>query len=84
MKIRDVMTRDAKLANPDDTLQNAAKLMKDCDIGILPVAEGDWLIGMITDRDIAVRAVAEGHGTDLEGARRHDGGGQILLRGRGH
>ena len=62
MKIRDVMTRDAKLAKPDDTLQDAAKLMKDCDCGVLPVAEGDRLIGMITDRDIAVRAVAEGMG----------------------
>jgi len=62
MKIRDVMTRDAKLANPDDTLQHAAKLMEDCDCGVLPVAEGDRLIGMITDRDIAVRAVAHGKG----------------------
>ena len=62
MKIRDVMTRAAKLANPDDTLQHAAKLMKDCDCGCLPVREGDRLVGMITDRDIAVRAVAEGKG----------------------
>jgi CBS domain-containing protein len=62
MKIRDVMTRDAKLAHADDTLQHAAKLMKECDCGILPVAEGDRLIGMITDRDIAVRCVAEGKG----------------------
>ncbi|MBV9286957.1 MAG: CBS domain-containing protein [Hyphomicrobiales bacterium] len=60
MKIRDVMTREAKLANPDDTLQHAAQLMKDGDCGILPVRDGDRLIGMITDRDIAVRAVAEG------------------------
>lgn len=62
MNIRDVMTREAKLANPFDTLQHAAKLMKDCDCGSLPVADGDWLVGMITDRDIAVRAVAEGKG----------------------
>lgn len=62
MKIRDVMTREAKLANPDGTLQHAAKLMKDCDCGCLPVAEGDRLVGMITDRDIAVRAIAEGKG----------------------
>ena len=62
MKICDVMTRDAKLANPEDTLQDVAKLMKDCDCGVLPVREGDRLIGMITDRDIAVRAVAEGKG----------------------
>ena len=62
MKIRDVMTRDAKLANPNDTLQHVAKLMKECDCGILPVAEGDRLIGMITDRDIAIRGVADGKG----------------------
>jgi CBS domain-containing protein len=66
MNIREVMTRDAKLANPDDTLQHAAKLMKECDCGILPVAEGDRLIGMITDRDIAVRAVAEGKGPNAK------------------
>jgi CBS domain-containing protein len=62
MKIREVMTRDARLATPNDTLQKAAKLMKEYDCGILPVAEGDRLVGMITDRDIAVRCVAEGKG----------------------
>ncbi len=62
MIIREVMTRDAKLTHPDDTLQQAAKLMKDCDCGILPVADGDRLVGMITDRDIAIRCVAEGKG----------------------
>jgi CBS domain-containing protein len=45
MKIRDVMTRDAKLINPDDTLQDVAKLMKDYDCGVLPVREGDRLTG---------------------------------------
>jgi CBS domain-containing protein len=62
MKIRSVMTRDARLTNPDDTLEHAAKLMKQCDCGSLPVADGDHLVGMITDRDIAIRAVAEGKG----------------------
>ena len=62
MIIREVMTRDAKLTHPDDTLQQAARLMKDCDCGILPVADGDQLVGMITDRDIAIRCVAEGKG----------------------
>ena len=66
MKIREVMTRDAKLINPSDTLQHAAKLMKACDCGVLPVAEGDRLVGMITDRDIAVRCIAEGKGTDAK------------------
>jgi CBS domain-containing protein len=62
MKISKVMTRGAKLTNPDDTLLHAAKLMRDCDCGVLPVAEGDRLVGMITDRDIAVRCIAEGKG----------------------
>jgi CBS domain-containing protein len=64
MKISKIMNRDAKLISPDDTLQDAAKLMKDCDCGVLPVAEGDRLVGMITDRDITVRAVAEGRDPD--------------------
>ncbi|WP_024508585.1 CBS domain-containing protein [Bradyrhizobium sp. ARR65] len=66
MKISEVMTRDAKLASPNDTLQHAAKLMKACDCGVLPVAEGDRLVGMITDRDIAVRCIAEGKGPDAK------------------
>lgn len=66
MKISEVMTRDTKLVNPNDTVQHAAKLMKACDCGVLPVAEGDRLVGMITDRDIAVRCVAEGKGPDTK------------------
>ena len=64
MKIRDVMTRTAQLTSPDDTLRHAAQMMKECDCGVLPVADGDRLIGMITDRDIAVRGIADGKGPD--------------------
>ena len=64
MKIRDVMTRTAHLTSPDDTLRHAAQMMKGCDCGVLPVADGDRLIGMITDRDIAVRGIADGKGPD--------------------
>ncbi|WP_407157201.1 CBS domain-containing protein [Bradyrhizobium sp. STM 3557] len=64
-KISDVMTRDAKLVNPNDTIQDAAKLMKACDCGVLPVSDGDRLVGMITDRDI----VAGGEYQDWEGAK---------------
>jgi predicted transcriptional regulator len=64
MKIRDVMTRTAHLTSPDDTLRHAAQMMKECDCGVLPVADGDRLIGMITDRDIAVRGIADGNGPD--------------------
>jgi CBS domain-containing protein len=66
MKIRDVMTRTAQLTSPDDTLRHAAQMMKECDCGVLPVAEGDRLVGMITDRDIAVRGIADGKGPDAK------------------
>jgi len=66
MKIRDAMTRDAKLTSPDDTIRHAAQMMKECDCGVLPVADGDRLIGMITDRDIAVRGIAEDKGPDTQ------------------
>lgn len=66
MKIRDAMTRDAKLAHPDDSLRQAAQMMRECDCGVLPVADGDRLVGMITDRDIAVRGVAGGKGPEAK------------------
>lgn len=58
--IRDVMTRGVSLVQRDDTLQTAAQRMRDLDVGALPVADGQALCGMVTDRDIAVRGVAEG------------------------
>src|SRR4051812_32266960 len=62
MQVKDVMTRGAECARPDDTLQEAARRMKDLDVGPLPVCgDNDRLVGMLTDRDIVVRAVAEGH-----------------------
>ncbi|WP_313453767.1 CBS domain-containing protein [Brevundimonas sp.] len=60
MKIRDVMTKDVQLARPTDTIQEVAARMARGDFGFVPVADGDQLIGTITDRDIAVRAVAAG------------------------
>ncbi|MDZ4736987.1 MAG: CBS domain-containing protein [Rhodospirillaceae bacterium] len=64
MKIRDLMTRDVRTANPDQTIRSAAQTMKEIDAGAIPIGEDDRLIGMITDRDIAVRAVADGLGPD--------------------
>jgi CBS domain-containing protein len=58
------MTRDVRLATPGQSIRDAARLMQECDAGILPVGENDRLIGMISDRDIAVRAVAKGLGPD--------------------
>ncbi|HSJ39698.1 MAG TPA: CBS domain-containing protein, partial [Xanthobacteraceae bacterium] len=59
-KVSDVMTRDVHLARPDQTIREAAVEMAKADIGSLPVGENDRLIGMITDRDIVLRAVAKG------------------------
>lgn len=64
MKVEEAMTRDVRVVGPDDTIREAAFLMMDIDAGALPVAENDKMIGMITDRDIAVRAVALGKPAD--------------------
>jgi CBS domain-containing protein len=60
MKVKQAMTSEVRVASPDQTIREAAQLMAELDAGALPVAENDRLVGMITDRDIAVRAVAEG------------------------
>src|SRR4051812_4174641 len=58
---RDIMTRDATCAKADETLADAARIMRDLDVGALPICgEDDRLKGMITDRDIVVKCVAEG------------------------
>jgi CBS domain-containing protein len=62
MQISNVMSRDVQIIAPDQTLRDAAATMKRLDAGVLPVAEKDKLVGMITDRDIAIRGVAEGKG----------------------
>jgi CBS domain-containing protein len=59
-KVSEVMTYDVLVATPDQPIRDAAAQMAEADIGSLPVAENDRLIGMITDRDIVVRAVARG------------------------
>jgi len=59
-KISAVMTPDVRLANPDQTIRAAATIMAEADVGSLPVGENDRLIGMLTDRDIVLRAVAQG------------------------
>ncbi|MBI3739863.1 MAG: CBS domain-containing protein [Chloroflexi bacterium] len=60
MKIKEIMTRDVEIVHPDDTLQTAACKMRDRGIGLLPVMDGDELVGMVSDRDLIVRATAEG------------------------
>lgn len=58
--VSDVMSKDFKFVTPETTVQEAAQAMRDKDIGFIPVGENDRLIGMITDRDIALRSTAEG------------------------
>jgi CBS domain-containing protein len=60
MQLREIMTTGVQLTDPAMTLKDAALLMRDGDFGLLPVGENDRLVGTITDRDITVRAVAEG------------------------
>lgn len=66
MKVSEAMTSDVRIANPDETIREAAQLLASIDAGALPVGENDRLVGMITDRDIAIRAVAEGKGPDTK------------------
>ena len=60
MKLKEIMTSDVEVIYPDDTLQTAAQKMRDRDIGFLPVCDGDRLIGVLSDRDVIVRALADG------------------------
>jgi CBS domain-containing protein len=60
-QLRDVMTRDVKMVGPESTIMEAARQMRDGDFGMMPVAEDDHrIVGAITDRDIAINAVAQG------------------------
>ncbi|MEW6402442.1 MAG: CBS domain-containing protein [Chloroflexota bacterium] len=60
MKLSEIMTTAVEVIHPDDSLQEAARKMRDRDIGLLPVCDGQKLIGMLSDRDITIRAMAEG------------------------
>jgi CBS domain-containing protein len=60
MKVRDVMTRDVEVARPDDPIRQVARRMSEIDTGFMPVCDGRKVQGVITDRDIVLRVVAEG------------------------
>ncbi len=66
MQVKEVMTREVCVISPADTIERAAQLMGRIDAGILPVRDGDRLVGIITDRDIAIRGVAEGCSPDAK------------------
>jgi len=63
-KVADCMTAHVRLCAPNDTIQDAARTMKEMDVGLLPVGENDRLVGTITERDIVTRALAAGRGVD--------------------
>jgi CBS domain-containing protein len=66
MKISNCMSKDVQIAEADQTIRQAAQTMARLDAGVMPVREDDRLVGMITDRDIAIRGVAMGKGPDTE------------------
>ena len=63
-KIADIMSTDVRTVQPQDSLRRAAQCMQELDVGALPVCDGERLLGMVTDRDIAVRAIADGLNPD--------------------
>ncbi len=64
MRVSDAMTREVRIASPGQSIRDVAKIMAEIDAGAMPVGDNDRLVGMITDRDIAIRAVAQGKGPD--------------------
>lgn len=66
MKVNQCMTSDVATVSPDDTIERAAQIMGSVDAGVLPVANGERLVGMITDRDMAIRGMAEGKGPEAK------------------
>ena len=69
MQVKDVMTKSVASLNPQDTVERAAQLMKEHDIGSLPVCEGEKVIGIVTDRDITLRCVAVGNNVKSQSVR---------------
>ena len=69
MKIRDIMTKQVTTLNPNDTVEHAAELMKEYNVGSIPVCNEDKIIGIVTDRDITIRSVAEGENTERQNVR---------------
>ena len=70
MKIKEIMTKSVASLNGDDTVEQAAHLMKEHNIGSIPICEGEKVIGIITDRDIALRSVAEGENFKRQNVRK--------------
>ncbi|RPI34582.1 MAG: CBS domain-containing protein [Chloroflexota bacterium] len=60
MELKDIMTRNVEVLPPNATVQEAARVMKDLDVGAVPVCDGERLLGIVTDRDITIRSTAAG------------------------
>lgn len=71
MKVREVMTRDVRSVSPRDTIREAAELMKAQGTGFLPVCEDNSVVGVLTDRDIVIRCLADGHADALQETAAH-------------
>lgn len=69
MKVKDIMTKNVASLNPEDTVEHAAQLMKEYNIGSLPICNEEKVIGIITDRDIATRSSAEGENVQKQTVR---------------
>jgi CBS domain-containing protein len=82
MQVYDIMTPTVHIADPNMTIRDAARCMRADDVGALPVGENDRLVGMVTDRDIVVRAVAEARSPGNTTVREVMSKGMLLFRGR--
>jgi CBS domain-containing protein len=69
MRLRDIMTRDVQTVSPQARIPEVARKMREFDVGVIPVSDGNQIVGMITDRDITLRVIAEGRHTDQVQAR---------------
>ena len=80
MKVSDAMTPEVQLCTADDTLKDAAQAMAALGVGLLPVTDNDRLVGMISDRDVAIRGVGMGRGPEAGNAGQvFSAGAQALL-----
>jgi len=66
MEVREIMSTDVETIAPDDSIQEAAEKMKSLDVGFLPICKNNKLVGTVTDRDIVIRAIADGKDLDTE------------------
>jgi CBS domain-containing protein len=80
-KVSEVMSPGVATLKPRDSLKHAAAMMEACDVGPMPVCDGDRMVGILTDRDITVRAVAQARPPGHHRRGSDDAPGGVLLRG---